>query len=97
VTGQQVISSPVSLLTVLLTGLFSHPRFPGYLIEKEDLKRLGHTGLSGYTYSKTCPSGLAAGDCRTGHTLKKPKYLSVCDRDERGCGEGVVCMCERVG
>ncbi len=26
-----------------------------------------------------------------------PKYLSACDRDERGRGEGAVCMCERVG
>jgi hypothetical protein len=45
---------------------------------------------------KPSPSGLAGGNCRTGQTLKTPKYLSVCDRDERGCGEGVVCMCEQV-
>jgi hypothetical protein len=36
------------------------------------------------------------GNCRPGQTLKKPKYLSACDRDERGRGEGVVCKCERV-
>jgi hypothetical protein len=34
--------------------------------------------------------------CRPGQTFKKPKYLSVCDRDERGRGEGAVCMCEQV-
>ena len=34
--------------------------------------------------------------CRPGQTLKKPKYLSVCDREERESGEGDVCMCERV-
>jgi hypothetical protein len=34
--------------------------------------------------------------CSPGQTLKKPKYLSACDRDERGRGEGAVCMCERV-
>jgi hypothetical protein len=28
--------------------------------------------------------------------LKTPKYLSACERDERGCGEGAVCMCEQV-
>jgi hypothetical protein len=26
----------------------------------------------------------------SGQTLKKPKYLSACDRDERGRGEGAV-------
>jgi hypothetical protein len=30
-------------------------------------------------------------------TLKTPKYLSSCDRDERGCGDGAVSMCEQVG
>ena len=25
--------------------------------------------------------------------LKKPKYLSVCDREERGRGEGAFCTC----
>jgi hypothetical protein len=34
------------------------------------------------------PSGLAAGNCRPGQTLKTPKYLSACDRDEHGCEEG---------
>ncbi len=29
-------------------------------------------------------------------TFKKPKYLSACDREDRGRGEGVVCMCDRV-
>jgi hypothetical protein len=28
--------------------------------------------------------------------VKKPKYLSTCDREDRGSGEGVVYMCERV-
>ena len=42
------------------------------------------------------PSGLVGGNCRSGQTLKKPKYLSVCDREERVCGEGSVCMCDRV-
>jgi hypothetical protein len=32
---------------------------------------------------------------RPGQTFKKPKYLSVCDREEHGFGEGDVCMCER--
>ena len=36
------------------------------------------------------PSGHGAGNCRSGQTLKKPKYLSVCDREECGSGEGVV-------
>ncbi len=31
---------------------------------------------------------------RSGQTFKKPKYLSACDREERGRGEGAVCMCE---
>ncbi len=34
------------------------------------------------------PSGLATGNCRSGQTLKTPKYLSACDRDEHGCEEG---------
>ena len=46
--------------------------------------------------SKPSPSGLAEGNCRPGQTLKKPKYLSACDREERGRGEGSVCMCEQV-
>ena len=46
--------------------------------------------------SKPSPSGHAAGNCRPGQTLKKPKYLSACDREECGRGEGVVCMCEQV-
>jgi hypothetical protein len=46
------------------------------------------------SYSK--PSGHAPGNCRSDQTLKKSKYLSVCDREERGCGEVVVCICERV-
>ncbi len=41
-------------------------------------------------------SGHVAGNCRSGQMLKKPKYLSACDREERGRGEGAVCMCERV-
>jgi hypothetical protein len=61
-----------------------------YTLKQEDLKHLSHTGLRGKTYSKSSPSGLAAGNCRPGQTLKKPKYLSACDRDERGCGEGDV-------
>jgi hypothetical protein len=44
--------------------------------------------------SKPSPSGLGEGNGRSGQTLKKPNYLSACDRDERGRGEGVVCMCE---
>ncbi len=44
--------------------------------------------------SGSSPSGHVAGNCRTGQTLKKPKYLSVCDREERGRGGGVLCMCE---
>ncbi len=43
-----------------------------------------------------CLSGLTGGNCSPGQTLKTPKYLSTCDRDECGCGEGDVCMCERV-
>jgi hypothetical protein len=31
-----------------------------------------------------------------GQTLKTPKYLSARERDERGPGEGAVCMCEEV-
>ncbi len=42
------------------------------------------------------PGGLSVGNCSPCQTLKKPKYLSACDRDERGSGEGAVCMCERV-
>ena len=59
-------------------------------MKQEDLKRLGHTGLRGKTYSKPSRSGLAAENCRPGQTLKKPKYLSTCDREERGCGKGDV-------
>ncbi len=44
--------------------------------------------------SKPSPSGHTEGNCRTGQTLKKPKYLSVCDREERRGGEGAVCMCD---
>ena len=36
--------------------------------------------------SKPSPSGLAAGNCRTGQTLKKPKYVSTCDRDDHEWG-----------
>ncbi len=46
------------------------------------------------TYSKTSPSGLSEGNCRSGQTLKTPKYLSSCERDECGCGEGPESMCE---
>ena len=49
---------------------------------------------SGRKNSKPSPSGLATGNCRTGQTIKKPKYLSACDRDECGRGEGAVWMCE---
>ncbi len=42
------------------------------------------------------PSGHSVGNCRSGQTLKKPKYLSECDREECVCGEGDVYMCERV-
>ena len=49
------------------------------------------------TYSKSSPGGIVSGNCSPGQTLKEPKYLSTCDREDRGCGEGVVCMCERVG
>ena len=49
-----------------------------------------------HTHWVARPIGLAAGNCRPGQTLKKPKYLSACDRDERGRGEGAVCMCEQV-
>jgi hypothetical protein len=51
-------------------------------MKQEDLKRFKHTGLHGQTYSKPSRSGLAAGNCRPGQTLKKPKYLSPCDRDD---------------
>ncbi len=64
------------------------------MLKQEDPKRLAYTGLRGQTYSKPSPSGHAAGNCRPGHTLKKPKYLSACDREERGRGEGAVCMLE---
>ena len=40
------------------------------------------------------------GGTSPGQTHKKPKDLSVCEREERGRGEGEgvydVCMCERV-
>ena len=36
------------------------------------------------------PSGHSVGNCRSGQTLKKPKYLSACDREECGRGEGAV-------
>jgi hypothetical protein len=42
---------------------------------------------------------VSAYNCSPGQTFKKPKYLSACDREECGCGEGAVtsvCMCERV-
>jgi hypothetical protein len=47
-------------------------------------------------YSNPSPSGHSTGNCSPGQTLKKPKYLSVCDREEYGCGEGTVWMCDRV-
>jgi hypothetical protein len=54
-----------------------------------------HTHTHTHTHKrKPSPSGLEVGNCRTGQTLKKPKYLSTCDRDERGRGEGAVWMCE---
>jgi hypothetical protein len=56
-------------------------------------KRLSYTGLPRVN-SKPSPSGHTEGNCRSGQTLKKPKYLSACDREERGCGEGSVCMSE---
>ena len=45
---------------------------------------------------QSSPSGHTVGNCSPGQTFKNPKYLSVCDREERGRGEGTVCMCERV-
>ena len=45
------------------------------------------------TDSKPSPSGHVAGKCRPDQTLKKPKYLSVCDREERDRGEGAL-SCE---
>jgi hypothetical protein len=36
------------------------------------------------------------GNCSLDQILKKPKYLSPCDREECGEGEGSVYMCERV-
>jgi hypothetical protein len=43
------------------------------------------------TYSN--PSSGRVGGRRPGQTRKKPKDLSVCDSEERGCGEGgVVCV-----
>jgi uncharacterized membrane protein len=48
------------------------------------------------TYSKSSTSCHTAGNCRSGQTLKKQKYLSACDREERGREEGPVCMCEEV-
>ena len=36
---------------------------------------------------------LVTGNCSPDQTLKKPKYLSVCDRER---GEGDVYMCDRV-
>ncbi len=43
------------------------------------------------TYSKSS-SGHTVGDRSPGQTRKKPKDLSVCDRDERGRGEGGLCI-----
>jgi hypothetical protein len=34
------------------------------------------------------PSGHTTGNCSPGQTFKKLKYLSACDREERGRGEG---------
>jgi hypothetical protein len=48
-----------------------------YTLKQEDLKRLAHTGLRGKTYSKPSPSGLAAGNCRPGQTLKKPNEVGA--------------------
>ena len=49
----------------------------------------------GKTYSKPS-SGHISGGRRPGQTHKKPRDLSVYDREDRGCGEGSVYMCERV-
>ena len=43
----------------------------------------------GKTFSESSiGSSGQGGGTRPGQTCKKPKYLSVCDGEERGCGEG---------
>ena len=75
----------------------------GRKYSKHNIRIHGHAGRTSPDQtrktpknSKPSPSGLVVGNCSPGQTFKKPKYLSVCDRDERGFGEGAVCMCERV-
>ena len=44
------------------------------------------------TCSKSRSSGHGEGNCSPVQTLKKTKYLSACDREERGPGDGA-CAC----
>jgi hypothetical protein len=64
---------------------------------KRELKRVYRNGcrynerLNAETGgSKTPHTHWVPGNCRPGQTLKTPKYLSTCDRDDRGCGDGAV-------
>jgi hypothetical protein len=61
---------------------------------KRELMRVYRNGCR-YNERLITETGHTAGNCRPGQTLKKPKYLSTCDREERGRGEGTVYMCER--
>ncbi len=54
-------------------------------MKQRDLEHLTYTGLS---YSKFSPSGHTTGNCSPDQTLKKPKYLSACDRKEFERGDG---------
>jgi hypothetical protein len=55
-------------------------------LKRRDLNDSHTLGSAGRTYNK--PRSGHTGGRRPGQTLKKPKDLSVCDREECGRGEG---------
>ena len=58
-------------------------------LKRRDLNSSHTLGCTRKTDSKTNPSGHdGEGDSRPGQTRKKPRDLSVYDREECGCGEG---------
>jgi hypothetical protein len=59
-------------------------------LKRRDLNTSDTLGCGGKTYSK--PSSGHTGGRRPGQTLQKPKDLSACDPEERGCGVCYVCL-----
>ena len=59
------------------------------ILKRRDLNTSRTLGCTGTTDGNPNPNGHdTEGDCSPGQTHKKPRDLSVYDREDRGCGEG---------